>query len=142
MFQKRFAIPQKSTIFENLNQIFFNLMDAKLNKCSWIIHLFAVAHAISSFAMGQWGLDDEILLSLLTISTIVLIAYIYKVPLEVSAALAVLCCFAGYYLGTLGGKWLTASGIDFLIKYSNEITTFVVTEILGWSATIIAAKRN
>lgn len=117
-------------------------MDSKLTKCSWVIHLFAVAHAISSFAMGQWGLDDEILLSLLTISTIVLVTHIYGLPLEVSAALAVLCCFAGYYLGTLGGKWLTASGVDFLINYSSEITTFVVTEILGWAATLISAKRK
>ncbi|MBQ8271851.1 MAG: hypothetical protein IJZ09_02450 [Tidjanibacter sp.] len=117
-------------------------MNAKLNKCSWIIHLFAIAHAISSFAMGQWGFDDEILLSLLTISMIVAVTQIYKLPLEVSAALAVLCCFAGYYLGTLGGKWLTASGFDFLIRYSSEITTFVVTEILGWAATLISAKRK
>lgn len=117
-------------------------MNAKLNKCSWIIHLFAVAHILSSWAMGQWGLSDEVVLSLLTISMIVAVTQIYKLPLEVSAALAVLCCFAGYYLGTLGGKWLTASGIDFFINYSNEITTFVVTEILGWSATLIAAKRN
>lgn len=117
-------------------------MDSKLTKCSWVIHLFAVAHAISSFAMGQWGLDDEILLSLLTISTIVAVTHIYGLPLEVSAALAVLCCFAGYYLGTLGGKWLTASGVDFLINYSSEITTFVVTEILGWAATLISARRK
>lgn len=117
-------------------------MNAKLNKCSWIIHLFAVAHILSSWAMEQWGLNDEVVLSLLTISMIVAVTQIYKLPLEVSAALAVLCCFAGYYLGTLGGKWLIASGIDFFTNYSNEITTFVVTEILGWSATLIAAKRN
>ncbi len=141
MFQKRFGNPQKSTIFEKLNQN-FNPVNAKLNKCSWIIHLFAIAHAISSFAMGLWGFDDEILLSLLTISMIVAVTQIYKLPLEVSAALAVLCCFAGYYLGTLGGKWLTASGFDFLIRYSSEITTFVVTEILGWAAILISAKRK
>ena len=81
-------------------------MNAKLNKCSWIIHLFAVAHIISSWAMGKCGLNDEILLSLLTISMIVAVTQLYRLPLEVSAALAVLCCFAGYYLGTLGGKWL------------------------------------
>lgn len=117
-------------------------MNSKLTKCSWVIHLFAVAHIISSFAMGQWGYSDEVLLSLLTISMIVVVTHIYGVPLEVSAALAILCCFAGYYLGTLGGKWLMASNISLLINYSNEITTFIVTEILGWSALLIAAKRN
>lgn len=117
-------------------------MNSKLTKCSWIIHLFAVAHILSSFALGQWGLDDEVALSLLTILTIVLVTQTYKLPLEVSAALAVLSCFAGYYLGTLGDKWLTASGVDFLITYSNEITTFVVTEILGWMSVLIASKCN
>lgn len=117
-------------------------MNAKLTKCTWIIHLFALAHIISSFAMGAWGLSDEVVLSLLTISMIVVVTQIYKLPLEVSAALAVLCCFAGYYLGTLGARLLNASKVDFLINYSSEITTFVVTEILGWAATLIAAKRN
>ena len=117
-------------------------MNTKLTKCSWIIHLFALAHILSSFALGAWGLNDEIVLSLLTISMIVAVAYVYRLPLEVSAALAVLCCFAGYYLGTIGGGWLTSSKVDFLINYSSEITSFAVTEILGWAATLIAAKRN
>lgn len=117
-------------------------MDAKLTKCNWVIHLFAIAHALSSYAMSQWGLNDEVLLSLLTISTIVLVSHIYGLPLEVSAALAVLCCFAGFYLGTLGGKWLLSSGVGFLIRYSSEITTFVVTEILGWVTVVIASRRK
>ncbi len=104
--------------------------------------MFAIAHIVASYAMSLWGVNDEVILSLLTISMIVLVTHIYGLPLEVSAALAALCCFAGYYLGTLGGKWLTNSGVDFLINYSSEITTFVVTEILGWAATLISAKRK
>jgi Flp pilus assembly protein protease CpaA len=92
--------------------------------------------------MSHWGLNDEIILSLLTISMIVVVTQLYKLPLEVSAALAALCCFAAFYLGTLGGKWLTASQIPWFTAYSNEITTFVVTEIMGWATTLIAAKRK
>lgn len=117
-------------------------MDPRLRKCSWVIHLFAVAHTLSSFAMARLELNDEILLSLLTISMIVFVTQIYKLPLEVSAALAALCCFAGFYLGTLGGGWLVASEVPWLVAYSNEITTFVVTEILGWVTALIAAKRK
>ena len=116
-------------------------MDAKLKKCSWIIHPMALAHAVSSFLLGRLGLSDEILLSLLTISTIVLVCYVYGLPLEVSAALAVLCCFAAFYLGTLGGRWLNASGLPFLNTYSSEITTFLVTEVMGWATVVIAKKR-
>lgn len=117
-------------------------MDARLNKCSWVIHLFAVAHTISSLVMARLQLSDEILLSLLTISMIVLVTHFYGLPIEVSAALSALCCLAGFYMGTLGGKWLTATDLPFLVKYSNEITTFVVTEIVGWATTLIAARRR
>ena len=105
-------------------------MDAKLKKCSWIIHLLALAHAASSFLLRRCGLSDEIVLSLLTISTIVLVCYVYGLPLEVSAAIAALCCFAAFYLGTLGGRWLLASGVPLL-----------VTEIMGWITVLIANKR-
>ena len=116
-------------------------MDAKLKKCSWIIHLLALAHAASSLILDRLGLSDEIVLSLLTISTIVLVCYVYGLPLDVSAAIAALCCFAAFYLGTLGGRWLLASGVPFLVAYASEITTFLVTEIMGWITVIIANKR-
>lgn len=115
-------------------------MDARLTKCSWVIHLFALGHALSSLLMAHWGLNDEIVLSLLTISVIIIVTHLYKLPIEVSAALAALCSFAGFYLGSLGSKLLTSSGEEFLVTYSNEITTFLVTEILGWATTIIAAR--
>ncbi len=116
-------------------------MDVKLKKCSWVVHLFALAHTASSFLLSYFGLSDEVVLSLLTISMIVTVCHIYGLPLEVSAALAALCCFAGYYLGTLGGRWLTASGVPFMVGYSSEITTFFVTEIMGWATVLIAKKR-
>ncbi len=116
-------------------------MDVKLTKCSWVIHLFAIAHLVASYATSLWGVGDEVVLSLLTISMIVLVTHNYGLPLEVSAALAALCCFAGFYLGTLGGRWLVASGAPFLVTYASEITTFLVTEIMGWITVIIASKR-
>lgn len=67
-------------------------MNAKLKKCSCIIHPMALAHAASSFLLWRFGFSDEIVLSLLTISTIVLVCYAYGLPLEVSAAIAALCC--------------------------------------------------
>ena len=116
-------------------------MDVKLTKCSWVIHLFAIAHTLSVVLFDRIGYSDEIILSLLTISMIVVVTHLYGMPLEVSAAVAALCCFAGFYLGTIGGEWLTASGVPFLVKYANAITTFVVTELLGWLTVIVAKKR-
>ena len=116
-------------------------MDTKLTKCSWVIHLFAIAHTISVVLFDRLGYSDEVIHSLLTISMIVVVTHLYGMPLEVSAAIAALCCFAGFYLGTIGGEWLTASGVPFLVKYANAITTFVVTELLGWLTVIVARKR-
>ena len=116
-------------------------MDVKLTKCSWVIHLFAIAHTLSVVLFDRIGYSDEIILSLLTISMIVVVTHLYGMPVEVSAAVAALCCFAGFYLGTIGGEWLTASGVPFLVKYANAITTFVVTELLGWLTVIVAKKR-
>ena len=117
-------------------------MDVRLRKSSWVIHLFALAHTLSVVVFDRLGYSDEIILSLLTISMIVVVTHLYGMPLEVSAAVAALCCFAGFYLGTIGGGWLHSSEVDFLIKYSSEITTFVVTEILGWTTMLIAIKRK
>ena len=117
-------------------------MDARLKKSCWAIHLFAIAHTLTSLVMLRLGLNDEIALSLLTISMIILVSHYYSLPIEVSAALAALCCFAGFYMGTLGGKWLADSGVPLLIEYSSPITTFVVTEIVGWATTLIASRRK
>ncbi len=116
-------------------------MDSRLKTASWIIHLFAIAHTASVILFDHIGYDDQIILSLLTISMIVWVTHLYRMPLEVSAAMAALCCFAGFYLGTIGGRWLTASGVPLLVDYANAITTFVVTEIMGWTTTLVAKKR-
>ena len=116
-------------------------MDTKLTKCSWVIHLFAIAHTISVVLFDRLGYSDEVILSLLTISMIVVVTHLYGMPLEVSTAVAALCCFAGFYLGTIGGEWLDASGVPLLVEYANALTTFVVTELLGWLTVIVARKR-
>lgn len=116
-------------------------MNKKLNKCSWIIHLFAIAHGFAAWLMAHLGYADDILLSLLTISMIVLVTHTFGFPLEVSAAFAALCCFAGFYLGTVGGNLLKGAEMPFVIEYANAITTFLVSEILGWITVFIAKRR-
>lgn len=116
-------------------------MDIRLRKCLWIIHLFALAHGVAVLLFAMAGYSDEIILSLLTITMIMWITHIYGMPLEVSAAIAALCCFAGFYLGTTGGDALNASDIPLLVKYANAITTFAVTELMGWTTVLVSKRR-
>lgn len=117
-------------------------MDKKLRYGNLIVHLFALAHALSVYLLRYFDLSDELFLSLLTITMIVLVTHNYGFPLEVSAALSVLCCFAGFYMGTIGGKLLASSGVAFVAQFANEITTFCVTEILGWMTIFIGVKSH
>jgi hypothetical protein len=73
---------------------------------------------------------------------VIWITRIYNVPMEVSAAMALLCCFAGFYLGTSGAKLLSKLWDGLLINYSNVITTFIVTQIIGWSTYLIVRKQR
>lgn len=115
-------------------------MANKLSRVNLIIHLFALGHAVATIVLGLFGVPDDILLTLLTIAMIFLIANVYGLPLEVTAALALLCCFAGFWLGTQGAE-IIAKADGFVARYSNVITTFLVTEILGWATYFIASRK-
>ena len=116
--------------------------DKNMRKSQIIVHLFAFAHALSVYLLHYFDLSDELFLSLLTISMVVIVSQIYGFPLEVSAALAALCCFAGFYIGTIGGEALAKVNSAFVARFANEITTFAVTEILGWTTILISVKIN
>lgn len=107
-------------------------------KANLIIHLFALAHALTVLLLRQHGLSDEIPLTILTIVMIILVGRNYNFPLDVSAMLALLFCFAGFYMGTQGAEFLSQTS---LAHYANIICTVVITEILGW-ATVWITKRN
>lgn len=106
-----------------------------------VIHSFALFHAISSYIMQTLGHADEVILTALTISMVILIATRYDFPLEVTFALALLNCFAGFYLGTAGAHFIQRlihiNGIN-----SNVITTFLMTEFLGWITFLIVRSKS
>ena len=106
-----------------------------------VIHTFALFHAISSYIMQTLGHADEVILTALTISMVILIATRYDFPLEVTFALALLNCFAGFYLGTVGAPFI-GGFIHVAPIYSNVITTFIMTEFLGWMTFLIVRSKS
>lgn len=103
-------------------------------KVSGIIHLFAVLHAVVALSCHLAGINDELVLTLLTIVLIVLIVLICLkrgLNVEFTAASVIVVNVIGYLLGT-GGAQL----IELLLHAPpvvHAISTFITTEILGWS---------
>lgn len=117
-------------------------MKSHILKINMIIHGFALAHAVVTVLFHALGLGNDIPLTILTILMIIIVARMNDFPLDISAALALICCFAGFYLGTKGADIIAGLFDHKLESIANIITTFLVTEILGWTTYIIVRKRN
>lgn len=113
-----------------------------LTKINLIIHSFALAHAVVTIVFKWLDWPNDIPLTILTIVTVMWVAMEQGIPIDVSAAIALLCCFAGFFLGTQAPLWFETTGWKWLIEYSNVITTVVVTEILGWTTFFITYRRK
>ncbi|MCM1034749.1 MAG: hypothetical protein NC038_06000 [Paludibacter sp.] len=107
-----------------------------------LIHLFAVAHALVVVCFATLGWRDEIPLTFLTILMIIMVARGYGFPLDLSAVMALLFCFAGFFMGTKGGELLQPLTSVYGHALSNVICTFLTTEVLGWSTWLIATKTK
>lgn len=106
----------------------------------FIIHGFAVSHAIAAATLAQTLVGDEAVLTALTIAMILTIAKVNGRDWDIGEAFAFLGILAGWYLGTRGAvfliKWIPIAG-----NIVNSVTTFAVTEALGW-ATYILVKEG
>ena len=105
-----------------------------------LIHFFALAHALVVVLFKYWSLPDEIPLTILTVLLIILVARLNKFPYDLSAVLALMFCFAGFFIGTKGGEWLNSHFSGFIHDNANVIMTIFVTELVGWTTYLIADK--
>lgn len=106
-----------------------------------IIHSFALAHALSVIVLRALNADDSIVLTILTISMVIWLTQLFDLPIEVTAAVTLVCCFAGFYLGTKGAEIIVSDIGMSVAVVANVITTIVVTEIIGWITYLIAYRR-
>lgn len=106
-----------------------------------LIHGFALAHGVTSLLLFHTSVGDGVALTMLTIAMVVSVSYQYGYPLDVTAILALLCCFAGFYLGTAGAQFIMESSETFS-EFAHQITTVLVTELLGWATFFIVRKNK
>lgn len=116
----------------------------KKSRVDWIIHLFAFLHAAVAMICRLAGVEDELLLTILTMTMALIICVRRGFSAEFSASSIILVNIIGYLLGNAGAAVFSRIiGQDIFI---NALSTAITTEILGWSimvfATMLHLERN
>ncbi|MDE6070592.1 MAG: histidine kinase [Alistipes sp.] len=105
-----------------------------------LIHLFAAAHAAVAVLSRVFDYVDDVPLTVLTLSMILLIAIRRSLRVEFVAALALIWIFTGYLFGIYGAQFIqgiVGSGI-----LAPAIATTLVTELIGWLTYAFARSRG
>lgn len=100
-------------------------------KISWIIHIFAALHAAVALSCRLAGFEDELLLTILTMTMVLLICRKRGMTIELTAASIIVANILGYLLGNAGARLFSlAFESQYLI---HSLATALTTETLGWS---------
>lgn len=106
-------------------------------RVGWIIHIFAFMHAAVALACRLSGVEDELLLTILTMTMALLICVKKGFSAEFSASSIIVVNLIGYMLGNAGAV-LFSYIIDSALAI-HALATALTTEILGWS--IVALSK-
>lgn len=109
-------------------------------KSSWIINSFALLHAITSMLCRAWNVSDTLFLTLLTMTMTVIICIKNKLTVEFTAINVVLVNIIGYVLGVGLAKLIALLMGTTILTWA--FSTFVTTEVMGWSLVAIIAISN
>ena len=102
----------------------------KVPRTGIIIHIFALLHVITALICRSAGILDEIWLTMLTITMVVLIGIRMRAKVELLVACVIVTNLLGFILGTYGAKALMlVSGSELFI---HSLSTFLTTEAIGW----------
>lgn len=113
-------------------------------KTSLIIHVFAVLHAVVAISCRLAGIEDELLLTILTMTMALIVCLKRGLNIELTAATIIVVNILGYLIGNFGAQVFQT----FISKpYAvHALATFCTTEILGWSivalTTIFQVRKN
>lgn len=97
----------------------------------WIIHIFALLHAVVALGCRMTGLDDQLLLTVLTMALSLIICMKMGLKIEFTATVIIVVNIMGFLIGTFGANVLqTFIGSEYVVHC---LSTIITTEILGWS---------
>ena len=103
---------------------------------AFIIHIFALLHAAVALTCRLAGIEDELLLTILTMAMVLLICLRKKFSIEFSAASVIVANLIGYLLGNIGAEILE----KFISSpYAvHALSTAITTELLGWGTMLFS----
>ena len=109
-------------------------------KTSWVIHIFALLHAVVALCCRLAGIEDELLLTILTMTMALIVCLKQGFNIELTAATIIVVNILGYFIGNFGARILQ----QFISQaYAiHAISTLITTEILGWSITGLSSIFN
>ena len=100
-------------------------------KTSWVIHIFALLHAVVALCCRLAGIEEELLLTILTMTMALIVCLKRGLNIELTAATIIVVNILGYFIGNMGAKILQTFIIQTFAVHA--MSTFLTTEILGWS---------
>ena len=96
----------------------------------WIIHIFAILHAVLALGCRAFGYSDEMVLTLLTMTMVVVLCLKKDAVIEFFAVSIIVVNVMGYLLGMMGAELLSRLMSSEMAVHS--VSTFITTEVLGW----------
>ena len=105
----------------------------------WIIHGFALLHLAVTATCLYAGINDSLILTALTMCLTVIICLRENITVEITVISILLVNVLGFVLGNLGAQLLLES-IPVIAK--RALTTFLVTELLGWALYAFAHRYS
>ena len=97
---------------------------------TWYIHGFALLHAAATVLCSLAGVQDSLVLTALTMALAVIICRRENLTVELTVISLILVNILGFVLGSLVPQYLS-EGLK--PAFQHAITTFLVTELLGWA---------
>lgn len=97
---------------------------------SAFIHIFALLHAATALLCRAFGLQDDLMLTVLTMSLIIILCFRMRLGTLFMAIAILVSNVAGYFLGALTAHLIGLFTTQSLVIY--PLSTLLTTEILGW----------
>ncbi len=104
------------------------------------IHLFALAHAVVAMASRSLNYYDDVPLTILTLSMVVIISIRMRLQVELMAIITLVASFMGFLMGVYGALFIRIFVRSDL--WAPAISTLLVTELIGWGTWFVGHSRG